>query len=252
MLASWRPDPEATHIDAFSIDLSKFFFYAFPPFSLVAQCLQKVEWDQAEGIIVVSNWPTQPWFSKLMQLLTETPWIIPKSKTTLQLPWDVHRVHPPLHSDLTLLAAATSIIVSSWRPSSGNLYQSYINRWKTYCAAASDTSISQYVGCPRCATSFKDIGPRNRYHLERFNAEVDYAIIALVSAQRHQSIQLLNIDYMVKDDTSYVFTIKDHIKQSRPGYTPPRIELKAFPHNPNICVGFNIKQIHEQNCCISR
>ena len=55
-------------------------------------------------------------------------------------------------------------------------------------------------------------------------------LIALVSAQ------LLNIDYMVKDDTSYVFTIKDHIKQSRPGYMPPSIELKAFPHNPNSCI----------------
>ena len=28
-------------------------------------------------------------------------------------------------------AAATNIIVSSWRSSSGKLYQSYINRWKT-------------------------------------------------------------------------------------------------------------------------
>ncbi|CAB4036953.1 Hypothetical predicted protein [Paramuricea clavata] len=80
-------------------------------------------------------------------------------------------------------AAATSIIVSSWRPSSGKLYQSYNNRWKTYCAAASDTSISQYLGCPRCATSFKDIGPHNRYHVERVNAEVDYANCAGIGSE---------------------------------------------------------------------
>ena len=40
---------------------------------------------------------------------------------------------------------------------------------------------------------------------------------------------------MVKDDTTYVFTIKEHIKQSRPGFRPPRIEFKAFSDNPNIC-----------------
>ena len=61
-------------------------------------------------------------------------------------------------------------------------------------------------------------------------------VIALVSAQRRQSIHLLNIDYMVKDDISYVFTIKEHIKQSRPGYTPPQIEFKTFSDNPNICI----------------
>ncbi|CAB4015453.1 Transposon Tf2-6 poly [Paramuricea clavata] len=134
--ASWRPDPEATHIDAFSIDWSKFFFYAFPPFSLVAQCLQKVEWDQAEGIIVVPNWPTQPWFSKLMQLLTETPWIIPKSKTTLQLPWDVHRVHP-LHSNLTLLACQIS----------GNLmkHKVYLQQQQVLLSAPGDPVLENYT-----------------------------------------------------------------------------------------------------------
>ena len=104
-----------------------------------------------------------------------------------------------------------------------------------FSASASDTSISQYLECPSCATSFREIGSHNRYHLKRFDAEVDM-LIALVSAQKRQSIRLLNIDYMVKDNTSYVFTIKDHIKQSRHGYMPPSIELKAFPHNPNSCI----------------
>lgn len=61
-------------------------------------------------------------------------------------------------------------------------------------------------------------------------------LIALVSAQRRQSIHLLNIDNMVKDVATYVFTIREHIKQSRPGYTPPRIEFKAFSDNLNICI----------------
>ena len=32
----------------------------FPPFILIAQCLQKTEEDQALGTIVVPLWPTQP------------------------------------------------------------------------------------------------------------------------------------------------------------------------------------------------
>ena len=157
----WRPDPEATHTDAFSVDWSKYFFYAFPPFSLVARCLQKVELYQTEGIMVVPNWPTQPWFSKLMQLLTANPLVTPMTRTTLQLPWELSKVHPQLYNNLTLLAcqisgkpikhkaysaAATNIIVSSWRSSSGKSYQSYINRWKTYCGKRKIDFIRPSVG----------------------------------------------------------------------------------------------------------
>ena len=35
---SWRPDPEALFIDAFSVDWSKFYFYAFAPFILIGRC----------------------------------------------------------------------------------------------------------------------------------------------------------------------------------------------------------------------
>ena len=37
---SWQPDPGSAFVDAFSIDWSKFNFYAFPPFSLIPRCLQ--------------------------------------------------------------------------------------------------------------------------------------------------------------------------------------------------------------------
>lgn len=56
---SWKPDPGAAFIDAFSITWDKHFFYAFPPFSLIARCLQKAQTDCAEGLIIVPMWPTQ-------------------------------------------------------------------------------------------------------------------------------------------------------------------------------------------------
>ena len=41
----------------------QYFFYAFPPFSVIAACLQKIEQDQATGVLLVPIWWTQPWFS---------------------------------------------------------------------------------------------------------------------------------------------------------------------------------------------
>ncbi|XP_071956861.1 uncharacterized protein [Antedon mediterranea] len=41
--ASWKPDPNAVIIDAFTSDWSTFKqFYVFPPFCLIARCLQKI------------------------------------------------------------------------------------------------------------------------------------------------------------------------------------------------------------------
>ena len=56
---SWRPDPGAIATDAFSLDWGQVYFYAFPQFCLIGQCLQKVVQDKAEGILVAPNWPTQ-------------------------------------------------------------------------------------------------------------------------------------------------------------------------------------------------
>ena len=76
--ASWRPDPDATYVDAFSISWKKQFFYAFPPFSLIARCLQKIAMEEAEGLMIVPFWPTQPWYSQLLHLITDIPRTLPK------------------------------------------------------------------------------------------------------------------------------------------------------------------------------
>ncbi|CAB4001734.1 Hypothetical predicted protein [Paramuricea clavata] len=169
-------------------------------------------------------------------------------------------------------AAATSIIVSSWRPSSGDpVLENYTKATLTdgrhtvlYEKGAGYSTMNTARSALSCLVAPIDNYPMGahltvrrflkgifqlrpatpRYHniwdvqdvLHHLKTLVPITditlkdltlkltmLIALVSAQRRQSIQLLNIDYMVKDDTSYVFTIKDHIKQSRPGYTPPRI-----------------------------
>jgi len=40
---SWRPDPAALFIDAFSVNWANYYFYAFPPLSLIGKCLEKIK-----------------------------------------------------------------------------------------------------------------------------------------------------------------------------------------------------------------
>lgn len=66
---SWRPDPDAMTVDAFTLNWKSMFFYAFPPFTMILKCLQKIVSDEAEGIFIFPHWPSQPWFPMLESLI---------------------------------------------------------------------------------------------------------------------------------------------------------------------------------------
>ena len=70
---AWHPDPGASFMNAFSISWSSEFFYAFPPFALICRCLEKVNADTAEGILVVPACPTQTWYTQVLQILVQKP-----------------------------------------------------------------------------------------------------------------------------------------------------------------------------------
>lgn len=61
-------------------------------------------------------------------------------------------------------------------------------------------------------------------------------LIALVSAQRIQTILSLNIALMRKTLNSYIFTIEDLVKQSKPGRKQPRVILEHFPQDERLSV----------------
>ena len=104
--ASWRPDPEASFVDAFSVQWNNLFFYAFPPFSLIGRCLEKIHANKAEGILIVPFWPSQSWYPKLLRLLVEPPIVIHPKRNLLVLP-GTRQLHP-LREKLTLLACLLS------------------------------------------------------------------------------------------------------------------------------------------------
>lgn len=102
---SWFPDPDCVSVDAFTVNWNKYYFYAFPPFSLIGRVLQKIKQDRATGILIVPNWPSQPWYPIFLELLTQDPIILGPDKNLLYSP---SRELHPLSNTLSLAAGRLS------------------------------------------------------------------------------------------------------------------------------------------------
>ena len=103
---SWHPDPDAEHVDAFTISWSNMFSFVFAPFSLETVCLRKIRQDQADCIFVCPMWTSQIWWPILMDLLIDNPRILPKRKDLLQMVGS--KITHPLISKMTLIACRLS------------------------------------------------------------------------------------------------------------------------------------------------
>ena len=99
---SYRPDPGAALVDAFSTSWSEFNFYCFPPFSCILKVLQKIRQDRATGVIVVPRWPTQTWYSILMTMLVQPPVILKPHPRLLTLPTLPLERHPQYKKQYSL------------------------------------------------------------------------------------------------------------------------------------------------------
>ncbi|CAG2238902.1 unnamed protein product [Mytilus edulis] len=106
LFCSWKPDPDASFIDAFSIDWSDFKCYLFPPFSLLGRCVQKILKNKTTVILVAPLWPTQAWFTLMTQMLIDTPILVMARKDILTLPYK-DTVHP-LNKTLNLMICHVS------------------------------------------------------------------------------------------------------------------------------------------------
>ncbi len=111
---SWQPDPEATHIDAFSIPWTGFLGYAFPPFAVLPAVMQKIRLEGAQVIVVVPKWPTKPWYTMMQKMIISEVFEFPVTHDTLFLSSRVmtHKVDTrgqhPLTGQLTLMAVKLS------------------------------------------------------------------------------------------------------------------------------------------------
>lgn len=102
---SWKSDPGASEIDAFTIPWREK-FYAFPPFNLVGKVLNKIENDNVYGILIVPNWPTQAWFPLFIRMCNFKFKILRPSSKLLFCPYS-GRKHS-LSTKVELLAGLVS------------------------------------------------------------------------------------------------------------------------------------------------
>lgn len=55
----WHRDPNAYSMNAFTISWTNFCFYSFPQFAAILKSLSNIISDNAVGIMVAPQWPTQ-------------------------------------------------------------------------------------------------------------------------------------------------------------------------------------------------
>ena len=104
---SYKPDPSALAIDAFTLDWSKLMFYASPPFSVIPAVLSKIVADKAMGDCILPDWPTQGWYLKAIQMLGKERVILKARRDLLSLPSHPKEIHP-LWNKLTLMVCLLS------------------------------------------------------------------------------------------------------------------------------------------------
>ena len=119
---SWFPEPGAYKNDAFSFSWKHYKPYLFPPFALIARCLNKIVQDKVnKALLVVPHWISQPWFPMLLTMIVSFPIRIPRHKDILVLPHN--GLFHPLEECLSLVALVVSGI-----PSEGEDFQIQLSR----------------------------------------------------------------------------------------------------------------------------
>ena len=208
--ASWKPDPHASYVDAFSVSWSQFAnSYIFPPFCLVGRCLQKLVLEQATAIIIEPLWTTQTWFTSLLSLLVDVPRLFRVTKKVLSHPvrGDAHPLSPKVHLLACKVSGASSLSATFWSET-----------WDV-------KPVLEYLEL---------LYPLDKLSLKQLTHKLAI-LLALTSGQRCQTLSFLRVDAMKKTPDYYLFYIRDHVKQDRPGNVLSSFFVRKYPKEP-LCV----------------
>jgi hypothetical protein len=97
--------------------------YAFPPFSLIKDCLYKIRKEKSEWVLICPLWPGQPWFPLLLELASDIPLILPQCDQLLTTVWN--ESHP--------LVAAKTLWLTAWKLSGDDsVNKAFREMWSTY------------------------------------------------------------------------------------------------------------------------
>jgi hypothetical protein len=81
----------------------------------------------------------------------------------------------------------------------------------------------------------KNLGPAKFLSFKDLTLKL-VTLMALVSAQRAQTLHMFDIRFMKKKRNVVNFRLPDPLKQSRPGKSNPVVEFKAYVPNRRLCV----------------
>ena len=127
---SWMPQPGAWVINALSFSWVHLKAYAFPPFSLIKNCLSKVSREGSSLILVCPFWTSQPWYPLLLELASDVPIMFRTHAGLLRSSLGAH--HPLCHSNSFRLTAWKLSGIASEARSSGKretTHSSYQAGW---------------------------------------------------------------------------------------------------------------------------
>ena len=97
-----------------------------------------------------------------------------------------------------------------------------------YCKTWDVNLVLQYIG---------SMGNSQELSLKDLTLKL-VMLVVLTTAQRGQSLQLLDTQNMVQEETAYTFMLNSNLKQSKPGKSTSDlvIKLNAYPYDRNLCV----------------
>ena len=87
----------------------------------------------------------------------------------------------------------------------------------------------------------RKLSPRKKLDLRALTLKL-CTLIALLAAQRVQSLHLLNLDCMVMKESEVIFHFKELLKQSRPGNADSTLRLKAYAPDRRLCIVHYLKE----------
>ena len=100
---SRKKDPCSVAQNALQQNWSHMFPYAFPPFNLIGQTLQKVKKHSINMIIITPVWAAQPWYPQILEMTIHNPILLPQMLQLLSNPQG--ETHPLLNNNTLRLAA---------------------------------------------------------------------------------------------------------------------------------------------------
>ena len=84
---AWSRDPHSVATNALSVTWNKEFYYAFPPFCLIIQVLNKMGKDKKKKIFLMTPcWQAQLWYPQILSMLIREQVILPLSEKLLSNP----------------------------------------------------------------------------------------------------------------------------------------------------------------------